>query len=382
MTRHWYYGGSTAARTLACPAWKTLSADMPEQAASEVAQAGTAMHTLFERGINDPDYAPDNALGDVVDGVEITAEHVEKVWRALDLTVDMMEQNDIQQFQAEVQHETDDKTGGTADLVAVEDETLFVGDLKTGDGVIVAAEDNKQLLFYAWMMMDKYGFQGSEVVLFIVQPSERRTEPLDVWETDRQTVEAFASAFMQSVEKAESGGAEPCTGSHCRFCPAETNCPAKLGLVSESVRMAATGVALETLNRSMQLVNEVENWCKAVRKMAHEQAEAGVKIEGFKLVNKRAMRVWNDAEAVAKKLKSSRRWRMEDYNEIKLLSPAKIEKKAKEKKVKMDDYQTFISSVSSGHTLVAENDKRQAVVGGNATLARVRALAQQNKVEI
>jgi len=35
--QHYKYGGSTAARTIACPAWLELSAEMPKQATSSFA---------------------------------------------------------------------------------------------------------------------------------------------------------------------------------------------------------------------------------------------------------------------------------------------------------------------------------------------------------
>ena len=67
------------------------------------------------------------------------------------------------------------------------------------------------------------------------------------------------------------------------------------------------------LNKAMSIVEEVETWTKAVRKLAHEQAEQGVPIKGWKLVAKRASRVWNEPEKVEGKLKLMRSLVAKDY---------------------------------------------------------------------
>jgi len=106
------------------------------------------------------------------------------------------------------------------------------------------------------------------------------------------------------------------------------------------------------------MTKELEGWIKAVKKLAHEQAEAGVKIEGYKLVNKRATRVWNDVEAVMKKVRLAKKLKINEACDIKLKSPPQLEKLCKTKKVDFKNYSDYITAVSTGTTLVKEDDKR------------------------
>src|SRR5690606_27372108 len=82
----------------------------------------------------------------------------------------------------------------------------------------------------------------------------------------------------------------------------------------------------------------------------------GNSIPGWKLVAKRAVRRWADEESI-------RTWAeqraIDPYEEPKLKSPAQLEKECtKEQKKELAD---MVVSISSGHTLAPENDRRPAV---------------------
>ncbi len=379
--RHYVFGGSTATRTLNCAAWVGLSEDIPKGPASAAAQLGTMLHTVSEKCVNDFEYNP--VIGDTVDGIELTATHVaEKINPAIDAVAELEEKYDVE-FQTEVQMSISDDTGGTADLIAMNQEkNIFIGgDFKFGDGHMVQAKDNDQLLFYTMLAAIHFkdsGFDFNNDTKFIgaiIQPSERRDEVLDVWEFTMERLEAFTKQFA-TARKLATGAREtiPTPGAHCQWCPAEAICPAKTGLVQQSRRLAADSDNLADLNDAMQLVDEMESWARAVRKLAHEQAEEGVKITGHKLVAKRATRQWNEPVAVEAKTKAMRSLKAEDYFEQKLKSPAQMEKTCKQKKVDFKQFSQYIVSISSGNSLVPESDKRPAIVPVKAlaaTLARI-----------
>ncbi len=368
MTKHYKYGGSTATRTLNCPGWRSLADKMPRGPVSDAAKEGTSMHWLFEQGIINPDFDPGGHLNEVVEGVLITDEMVEKVISALEHSDDFQYEHSLA-LDAEQTLEFNELIGGTADLTGynVDRNVFATGDLKTGDGIMVYAEDNDQLLFYAWLAYlehkDTFPFDdNTRILTYIIQPSERRDEVLDVWETNVETLELFAKRFLDAVRVAESDDPLFSAGRWCKFCPSEGVCPIKTGMVSSALRLKANSKELETLNQAMSMVDMVEQWVKAVRKLAHEQAEQGVKIEGYKLVPKRASRVWNDPEGIAKKFKHARGIYVEDYYDMKLLSPAKMEKVCKAKGLDFTRYVEYISLHSSGNTLVKDSDKRSAVL--------------------
>jgi len=374
MSLHYKFGGSTASRTVACPAWHNLSANMGSQKAGLAAIEGTLMHLLFERGINDADFEPAEMLGMTreIEGTKLTVkpEHIEKVYTALDKQIDVEEKYLLDEVWPEVIMNSDDETGGTADIIAwvaalpkKPVEVFAVGDLKTGDGHMVYAENNEQLLFYAWQAVEKYKAKlkltdKTIFALYIIQPSDRRDDPVDIWETDLQTIMAFAASYKRAQKEAKAGISTPCAGKHCAYCPAAPTCPAKTGLIASAKRIPKDSQEMAALVKALGMVDEVEDWCRAVRKTAHAQAEQGVKLEGFKLVAKRATRQWLDPAQALVTFKHARALVAEDYLEQKLKSPTQLEKLCKAKGIDFSKYADYYSLQSSGTTLVKDTDKR------------------------
>ena len=111
----------------------------------------------------------------------------------------------------------------------------------------------------------------------------------------------------------------------------------------------------------MSLVGELEDWCKGIRTTAQNSLEAGAVVPGWKLVQKRASRVWTDAEQVEDIIRKARSIKLEEGFAVTLKSPAQLEKVCKAKKIDFKKYNALIASVSSGTTLAPESDKRPGV---------------------
>ena len=370
---HYKFGGSTAGREVACPAWLNLSKNMGQGKPSMAAIEGTMMHLLFERGVEDEEFEPAEIEGEskMIEGqmLTVTADHVEKVYTALECLDDIIEKYDYDICIPEVIMNTDDETGGTADIIAIAQSkkvviNFGVHDLKTGDGYMVYAEKNDQLLFYAWQAVEHYKQdykfnENTKFQLGIIQPSDRRDDPIDIWETDLKTILNFARKYKRAQKETKAGILTPCPGAHCKYCPAVPTCPAKTGLMKEAqARIPKGSKELTDLVWAMGVVDEAEDWCRAVRKAAHEQAEQGVRLTGFKLVAKRATRVWNDPAAARQRFVSSPKFRAEDYLDQKMKSAPQMEKVCKSKGVDFSQYESMISLHSSGTTLVKDTDKR------------------------
>ncbi len=367
--KHYKYGGSTAERTLNCGAWIKLSEGLVKRQVGQAASDGTMMHTMFEAGMNDvAGYNPADLLGlqTVIDGNTVTVDDgmVVKVEAAYDEMTTVIENLDPDIEEYEVGYALNDIIGGIADAVLASRvlNCFAIGDLKTGDGEMVFAYENAQLLFYMWQMVLKYAKEfdfneDTEIVLFIVQPSERREDFYDEWVTDLKTVMAFAEAFKHAVKVAEAGTADPNPGKWCKYCPAMLTCPAKTGQIAVASRMP-DGAQLDGLLKGLGVVDDIEEWCREVRKVAHEQAEQGVKLPGYKLVNKRATRIYTNPEEALETFKLARKLIVEDYMDMTLKSPTQLEKSLKVKKVDFKKYAHMIVKHSSGTTLVKDSDKR------------------------
>lgn len=384
MSKHAKYGGSTAARTLACPRWQSLSKSLPKLPAGYPARLGTSLHAVMETCLLDADYNPFDSANTVVEGEEITQDHiVNKIYPALDACEELMDMYDVDRYYVEKWVEKTEDEAGTADLIAVsrDNKTVVFADYKSGDGVMVDAEENKQGLFYAMCgqttpVFDKLLANAEKLIIAIIQPSERRDNILDIWETDLDTLEQFGREHDDAVIIAERGDTDPVMGSHCAWCPAEATCPAKLAAVRETEPLDPMNLLPVQISDAMALADKVESWAKAVRKSAHNLLEKGIEVDGYKLVNKRATRVWNDVEAVEKKVKLARKLKVSDAYDSKLKSPAQLEKVVASLGLDWDDYQEFISSVSSGTTLASVHDKREAVVFSNTHKMLAERFAQ------
>ena len=226
-------------------------------------------------------------------------------------------------------------------------------------------------------MFKKPMLDVDKIVIAIVQPSFRREDYLDVWETTPEQLYDFTAEHSSAVWRAENPEMEPEIGSWCSFCPAESTCPAKLKEVAKVEFIPCTTELPAEISEALEIATKVESWIKSVRKTAHELIEQGVDIEGYKLVNKRASRVWNDLEAAEKKVKLAKKIKIVDAFDSKLKSPAQLEKVCLGLGM---DWKAFsgdlVSSVSSGTTLVSVHDKREAVVTSSAAKLLAERFAQ------
>ena len=383
-TVHYKYGGSTAQRTLACPPWRRVGANVPRggDTGNEFADRGTLLHNAMELLGTDETVKEFKQLegmtyNDQVLTDEMIDDIVKPTWEAYDK---FAEDNDfsIEMFEQEVKD--DDDIGGTVDILAANDDTVFILDWKFGHHIVSPVE-NAQALFYAMCARsDKQTaklFKGrNKLVLGIIQPAyeEQGESVIQTWETSIERLNQFTNEFYNAIDtRAEND--EPCSGDHCKYCPAITVCPVKTGQARAAVMIDPKSTDAAVLGQAMAMVEEVEEWCKAVKKQAHEQAELGLKINGFKLVAKRASRKWTDADAVAKLIKNAKLIKIEEGFDMVMKSPAQLEKVCKRKDIDFDKYAAYIESVSSGTTLAKDDDKRPELIGATGLAAAIASIS-------
>lgn len=370
---HFRFGGSTATRTLNCPRWADLSEGMPRGKVSYAASYGTVGHKGFEKMTDSDTYEFADELGTKVnvDGNEVTIDQklIDKIQDAIDAQEDFFEAEDIEVVHTETLFTHTEIVGGSGDTIAWSkaNNVFAVGDLKTGDGHMVFAEDNDQLLFYGWLAVNHFAkdftFDGNtRIILYIVQPSERRENIFDSWEVNLGDLIEFGRKFELAVRVAEGGLGDPVSGEWCQYCPKAPTCPARNQLVTESQLLDIEGDDMEVLERGMAMVEQVEQWCKDIRALAHEQLELGGDVQGWKLVNRRAIRAWTDEAAALKIFTNATRFTIDEYTDRKFKSGPQMEKVCKEKGIAWKEFAGLVSAVSSGTTLAHADDKRKAVL--------------------
>ena len=379
---HSITGASGAHRWLYCTGSIEAERDIPEKT-NPYTEEGTAAHELFEQCLT-IGFPARHRIGkhlsvnknwvvdqEMADAVQTSVDYVEAI-------------GGVQEYEQKVSYERWVREGfGTADVIAVKDDTLYVMDLKYGKGVQVYAEENPQLMLYGLGALDEWEtFQTFEkVVLVVLQP---RLDHVSVWETTPEHLYDFGEWAGDRAEIALEPGAPRTPGEkQCKWCKAKPTCPALMQLTEDIIMekfdemdgeelpsvgfLSGNGMPAELTNAALQTILDnkklIIDWLNSVEDHVKSMIESGETFPGYKLVNGRSSRVWNDepkAERLLKRLLGAA-----GAYEKKLLSIPKAEKAlGKEKSYRIEK---LVDKRVGPPTLVPESDKREAIEIQNVT---------------
>jgi hypothetical protein len=245
---------------------------------------------------------------------------------------------------------------GSTDLVGRIGDRALVLDWKFGDGVVVDAEENAQLMFYAAAAMRtealKWAFDGAtEIECVIVQPPMIKR-----WVTTPERIKEFERELVRAVKIASQEDAPLSQGEHCRWCAAKPICPQMTGAVDRALKQQIVNLDVDTLAQHLHTADLLEDWITDLRALAFGLLEQGATVPGYKLVQKQARRQWVDEDKAATWMEAEGVY---PFKEPELFSPAQAEKELKKRKVALPD--DLVVSVSSGTTLAPVDDPRPAV---------------------
>ena len=355
-------GGSTAKRVINCPGSVALCAKMPPKPSSKYADEGTLLHNVISEYLMKDSVPLQSFVGTTYEDQTLTMDLMEdKLQVALSL-LDHIDPNQTMEFDVEQRVGFGDfipDVFGSTDLIGRIGDKAVVLDWKFGDGVVVEAEENPQLLFYAAAAMEteatKWAFAGvQEIECVIIQPPMIKR-----WTTTPERVQIFKYQLRDAVKAAEKPNAKLQHGDHCRFCAAKPICPRMTGAVDRAIKTQLDNLDTDTIGRYMKNADLLEQWIADLRALAHQILDNGVAVPGYKLVAKRASRKWIDEKQAAEALHSAGLDRTELYKE-ELISPAQAEKVLKKRKMELPD--DLVVAISSGNTVALEDDPRPAVV--------------------
>ena len=373
---------SSAARWINCPGSIRLCRKAQRRATSVHAQEGTAAHTLGERCLRE--YSnPYTLRGETItndDGSKFIVDNdmAEAVQVYIDFVNKLAPLGDVSEGHVvrgiEKKVEAHDEVWGTADLMlyVLKTKHLVIADYKHGKGVLVNA-DNAQTKCYALGALLKLKAKGvgvDLVTMYIVQPrsqSEDKIRSHDMTATELLTWQQ--EVLLPGIAATKPKDAPLCAGEHCRWCDALPTCPqqAKEAMALAKVEFGDENPALpdpsdltpDQLVKVMHLSEVLATWAKSVQGYAQERAEMGLPLPGYKLVAKRSVRQWTDEDVAAATLEMSLG---EDAYNKKLLSPAQAEKALKAAGFEKGGLNDLIHKPDTGLMLVAESDRRHAVV--------------------
>lgn len=266
---------------------------------------------------------------------------------------------------------------GTADAIVLSGDRrrLHLVDLKFGKGKLVVAENNEQLLVYAYgcMLSLPWLADVETITLHIVQP---RVAGLDnnghsQWSISCADLMAWAKeTLLPGAQATRAKDAPLVAGPHCHFCKATVKCPklkqealevAQAVFPTGDVAKPVTPPAPSALSggdiaQVLKARKLFDTWADAVEKEAELRLRRGETVPGFKIVQSLGHRKWKDEKAAVAALKAA------GINPIEasVVSPAEAERRLGAKRKGAVDPLT--ERPVSGEKVVPESDKRPALL--------------------
>ena len=376
---HSKLGASNTSRWMNCPGSVAATKNYPETKNIYAAE-GTAAHSIGDACLKSHKDA-DEYLGNVIAvdewEFEVNREMVTSVQMYLDVVREDMEQMGAKQIYAEQRvdlSKVHKGMFGTSDAILIQDKYLKVYDFKYGRGVVDVRE-NTQALFYAvgaLLLMDK-NKEVEEIEMVIVQP--RVTDPIKRWTVTRQYLKDWIITLRKAAQATLDENAPRIPGEkQCQFCEHKPACPELEQFALEKAMVEFDDEGNIDFTETDELTDDqmydilrwstfIQNYLRAVESKALRMLQKGEKVNGFKLVEKRAIRQWNKDVDVANGLKNMGLEDDEIFTEPSLLSPAQIDKLLT-KDQREDLNANLVVKKSSGTKMVPEADPAPEVSAG------------------
>jgi len=378
--KHSPLGPSSANRWFECAGSIELIKQASKEPSNVHAERGTAAHGVVEACLG-----TEKSVWDFEDeeypGGELNEEDIQAVEDTIDWVEEQIGPEDM--LFKEVKIDLNilfPDLYGTLDIVIGNTDTLKVYDYKHGSGQAVEVEDNEQLLYYALGAIAKYaphqqrllgwGNAYKTVEIGILQPRKDHVDgPFRTWVVPPEALDAFAIKLRTKALATTKPNASLNPGSHCRWCPAKAICGAMYSQTLEVTKADFRKKELPTINqleiedisKILQHEELITSWLKSLKSYALQTLERGGKVPGFKLVKKRANRVWTDEKAAQNCLLDTG-LDNDETHDFKFKSPAKIEKILKDYSFyNQEELQKLIAKPDNGNTIAPESDRRQEV---------------------
>lgn len=252
---------------------------------------------------------------------------------------------------------------GTGDSIIIADGVLDIIDLKYGKGVLVGANNNKQMMLYALGALREYDYRYDihTVRMTIYQP---RLSNISSFEMSVEELKNWAdSELKQRAELAWEGKGEYAPGEHCRFCKVKTICKALADYNLELAKYEFKDAHQLTDTEIADILTRADffkNWISAIEEYALIAAiEEGKHWPGYKLVEGKSNRKYSDPDALGAHLINS------GYSDDKIYTKSLLGitnmEKMLTKKVFEQVCGPFIIKPQGKPTLVTEADKRPEI---------------------
>ena len=254
---------------------------------------------------------------------------------------------------------------GTGDCIIIADKTLHIIDFKYGQGVLVEAEQNPQMMLYALGALRIYDtlYDIEDVAMTIYQP---RRENISTWTITVSNLLSWAeNELVPKAKLAFDGKGEYMPGPWCTFCKAAVKCRAR---AEEKLALAQYEFAQPPLLTDAEIeeilgkLDDLTRWADEIKSYAQDAAlNHGKQWHGYKVVEGRSVRKYSDEEAVIEAANAA------GYHDIfrKTLLPITEMEKLMGKQEFAEVLSGLIIKPAGKPTLVPITDKRPAMTKAN-----------------
>ena len=369
MGKHALLSASSSHRWLNCSPSARLEQEF-EDTESTAAAEGTAAHALCEHKLKKAlkrrskkpisEYDCDEMDTYTDDYVEFVMEAIEEAKQTCSDPLVLIEQRlDFSCYVPE--------GFGTGDCVIVADGLLHIIDFKYGQGVLVEAEENPQMMLYALGALRLFDalYDIEEISMTIFQP---RRDNISTWMITVDDLLSWTENVLKPrAELAFRGEGEYIPGSWCTFCKAAVKCRAR---AEAKLQLARYEFAMPPLLTDTEIedillkLDDLTKWANEIQAYAQDAAINHGKVwHGFKLVESTTKRKYADEDAVIEAANAA------GYTDIfrKNLIPITEMEKLMGKKTFNEILGKLVEKPKGKPTLVPASDKRPAITTDDAT---------------
>jgi len=362
-TKHAILSASSSHRWLNCSPSARLELEF-EDRETEAAAEGTAAHALCEHKLRralkrqskkpvskydceEMDIHTDNYVQFVLETIAQAKEHCS------DPIINIEQRLD---FSCYVPHGF-----GTGDCVIIADKTLHIIDFKYGQGVLVDAEQNPQMMLYALGALRIYDtlYDIEDIAMTIYQP---RRENISTWTISVADLKRWAEEeLIPKAKLAYEGKGDYIPGPWCTFCKAAVKCRAR---AEEKLALARYEFAQPPLLTDAEIedilgkLDDLTRWAEEIKAYAQDAAlNHGKQWFGYKVVEGRSVRRYSSEDAVIEAANAA------GYHDIfrKSLLPITEMEKLMGKQGFTEILGALVIKPAGKPTLVPVSDKRPAI---------------------
>jgi len=379
---HAKYSPSKLPRIVACPA-SGLYERAEDQAATEsvYASEGTMLHLVTSEAL---DNAEMQLTQQTIDKFSLDIPQRDAVQECLDYVVALRE--NYMSLGADFYDLIETKVGlegfipgtgceelrevrGTLDYALVCNRTLHITDWKFGVGIEVFPE-SEQLKAYALGKAAQAAnlAKFDQIILTIVQPRLYNEEHIKTFTITPQELYYWLEVrLIPALLKihAKHPIFNP-SEKACRWCPIKHNCAARReqfaanALTVFSMHDCLPSVDVNHILEILDKAGDIRAYLKDIEQFAFRRCTQGLPVGDYKIVHGKSNRSWKDEGAVQE-------WCMNQgldmlaINDIKLKSPAQIEKMLKKPIRIREDFTSLVIKPDGKPTMVRGSDKREAI---------------------